>query len=262
MSRQNFYKARRKRQRKDVDALIICDMVMEERRYQPRLGGRKLFSLLSPGLVELGMEVGRDRFFEVLRNNGLLVDPLPRAPRTTMSDHSLPVFPNLIRDLEAAYPNHIWVCDITYVRLLDGFAYLALLTDVYSRKIVGYHLGTSLKTEEALKALNRALATTTDGPKPIHHSDRGCQYCSHTYVEALQAHGLRVSMTEVNHCAENALAERMNGILKQEYGLRNEFRNMEEARHFVDQAVDLYNRRRPHSSLKMRTPESVYSKAA
>jgi transposase InsO family protein len=179
-----------------------------------------------------------------------------------MSAHSLPVFPNVIHDLEATCSNHIWVCDITYIRLRDEFAYLALITDVYSRKIVGYHLGRSLKTEEALKALDMALATVADGPKPIHHSDRGCQYCSHKYVEALHSHELRISMTEVNHCAENALAERMNGILKQEYGLRNEFRNMEAAQCFVDQAVDLYNCRRPHTSLNMRTPESVYAQAA
>lgn len=262
MSRQNFYKARRSRQRKSVAADVVCELVVNERKVQPRLGGRKLLKVLRAELASLDIEIGRDRFFKELANKGLLVDPLPKAPMTTMSAHSLPIFPNLIQDLEITAPNQVWVCDITYLRLRDRFVYLALITDVYSRKIVGYHLAETLKAVDALQALRSALKTAPDGCRPIHHSDRGCQYCSHEYVEELQKHNIRISMTEVNHCAENALAERMNGILKQEYGLRNEYVTFNDAQRSVDQSVMLYNTRRPHGSLNMEMPETVYREAA
>ena len=140
--------------------------------------------------------------------------------------------------------------------------YLSLITDKYSRKIVGYHLGRTLETEDTLKALRMALAELPEGAKPIHHSDRGCQYCCHEYVSCLHEHGLGVSMTEVDHCAENAQAERMNGILKQEYFLSYEFRTVAQALKAVDEAVRLYNTRRPHRSLKMKTPAAVHALAA
>lgn len=262
MSRQNFYKVRRSRERKAVDEKIIRDLVLEERRLQPRLGGRKLYVLLKPRLEELGIDLGRDRFFEVLGKQRLLVEPLPRQPRTTMSAHSLPTFPNLLRDMALSRANQAWVSDITYLRLNDGFVYLSLITDAFSRMIVGHHVGENLKAETSLKALDEALKTRIDSRKPIHHSDRGCQYCSFEYVKRLQAAGLPVSMTEINHCAENALAERLNGILKQEYGLHATFRNLADARRSTAQAVMIYNTRRPHESLGMKTPVSVHRLAA
>ena len=262
MSRQNFYKSRRKRERESVAGDVICELVLKERKLQPRLGGRKLRKVLESQLISLDIEIGRDRFFKELANKGLLVEPLPKAPITTMSAHSLPTFPNLIKDLEVTAPNQVWVSDITYIRLKDRFVYLALITDVYSRKIVGYHLAETLKAADALKALQRAIKTAPDGCRPIHHSDRGCQYCSHEYVNCLQKHKLRISMTEVNHCAENALAERMNGILKQEYGLRNEYKTLRDAQQSVDQSIMLYNTRRPHWSLDLEVPETVYQEVA
>ena len=262
MSRQNFYKARRARQRREVDERLVKQLVQAERAVQPRLGGLKLHGILRDDLAAQGVCLGRDVFFRVLRNQGLLLEPLPKAPRTTNSNHSLPVFTNLIKDLELTAPNQVWISDITYIRTRGDFLYLSLVTDKYSRKIVGYHLGKTLETQDTLKALTMALADLPEGAKPIHHSDRGCQYCSHDYVKELRDHGLQVSMTEEDHCAENAQAERVNGILKQEYFLNYEFHGEEHARRAVDEAIRLYNRRRPHRSLNMRTPEQIHRQAA
>ena len=237
-------------------------LVEEERAQQPRLGGLKLHWLLREVLAAEGVHLGRDRFFEVLKNQALLLEALPKAPRTTNSAHSLPVFTNLVKDLKLTAPNQVWISDITYIRTREGFGYLSLIADKYSRKVVGYHLGSTLETQDTLKALKMALSELPSGAHPIHHSDRGSQYCSHEYVNELKAHGLQVSMTEVDHCAENAQAERVNGILKQEYVLNYEFRSIKQAERAVDEAVRLYNVRRPHRSLKLLTPEQVHRKVA
>ncbi len=170
--------------------------------------------------------------------------------RTTDSRHCLPVFTNWVKDLVLERPNQAFAGDVTYIRTDEGFLYLSLLTDLYSRKIVGYHAGDTLETEGCLKALEMALAQLPAGKEVYHHSDRGCQYCSHLYVERARAHGLVISMTEENHCYENAMAERVNGILKQEYWLGSCFRTKAQALAAVDEAVRLYNTRRPHRSLK------------
>lgn len=262
MSRQNFYRERRKRQIEEIDELFVVELVKAERKRQPRLGGRKLHVLLKEALKEAGVKLGRDRFFNVLERKGLFVAPLPKGPVTTMSSHSLPIFPNRFRDLELSRPHQAWVTDITYIRTEEGFGYLTLLMDAYSRKIVGWNFGESLQTRESLKALSMALEGLPEGESPLHHSDRGCQFCSHAYVEALQGKGLGVSMTEIQHCAENAKAERLNGILKQEYGLGGSFKRHRDARKSIEQGVWLYNHRRPHSALKMRIPAEVHHAAA
>jgi transposase InsO family protein len=262
MSPQNFYKSRKIRQRKKVNELLVKRLVEAERAIQPRLGGLKLHSMFREELAAEDVRLGRDRFFDVLRNQALLLEPLPKAPRTTNSAHSLPVFTNLVKDVELTGPNQVWVSDITYIRTREDFAYLSLITDKYSKKIVGYHLGQTLSAEDTLEALNMAIATLPEGVRPIHHSDRGCQYCSHEYVKRLKDQGLAISMTEEDHCAENAMAERMNGILKQEYFLNYEFRTVAQAHRAVDEAVRLYNTRRPHRSLNLRTPEQVHRMAA
>jgi len=200
--------------------------------------------------------------FEVMRDHGMLVQPLPKSPRTTNSRHSLPVFRNLISKLETTGPNQIWVSDVTYIRTWEGYEYLTLIMDLHSHKIVGYHCGDSLDAEASLKALDQAMADLPDDRYPIHHSDRGSQYCSHKYVGCLQERSLPVSMTELNHCAENSVAERLNGILKQEYGLGRPFPNRQLARRAVDEAVWLYNNRRPHNSLQNRKPSEVHGQAA
>ena len=263
ISRQNYYARRKARQRRGVDAELVEALVIAERRIQPRLGTRKLHFMLKGILVQEGVFLGRDRFLEVLRPAGLLLAPKPAEyPCTTNSQHSLPVFSNRIKGLAVSQPNEVWVGDLTCVRTEVGFLYLALLTDKVSRKVVGYHCGNTLEAGGCLAALKNALADLPAGATPIHHSDQGTQYCCHEYVNCVVAHGLSVSMTETDHCAENALAERMNGILKSEYGLGGQFKTKAGARLAVDQAVRLYNTRRPHTALGYRTPQEVHSLVA
>jgi transposase InsO family protein len=263
ITRQNYYARRKARQRRGVDGGLVAALVIQERKVQPRLGTRKLHFLLQGLLAKEGVKVGRDPFFEVLRAHELLLEPLRAVyPRTTHSDHCLPVFSNRIKDLKVSKTNEVWVGDVTYVRTEVGFLYLSLLTDKSSRKVVGYHCGDTLAAEGCLRALKVALADLPAGATPIHHSDRGSQYCCHEYVDWLVDHGLSVSMTETNHCAENALAERMNGILKSEYGLGGEFKSKASAHRAVDEAVHLYNTRRPHTALGYRTPHEAHSLAA
>ena len=263
MSRQNYYGRRRQRQRQEVDGDLVAALVCAERQMQPRLGTRKLRVVLKPALAEARVKIGRDRLFEVLRERGLLVEPrAAEYPTTTSSYHCLRVFENRVKELVVSKPNEVWVGDLTYLRTEEGFLYLALLTDKWSRKIVGYHCGDTLEAVGCIRALEMALSELPGGAQPIHHSDRGTQYCCHEYVNRLVDRGLSVSMTENNHCAENALAERMNGIVKSEYLLGCRFRSKAEARLAVEQAVGLYNTRRPHGALGNRYPQEVHSLAA
>jgi putative transposase len=259
MSRQNYYARRKERQRRAVEGGLVAELVRRERQLQPRLGTRKLYHLLKPELEQAGVRLGRDRMFEELRKGDLLLQPIRAAyPRTTQSYHNLPVFGNGIKDKELEAPHEVWVSDLSYLRTREGFLYLALITDKYSRKIVGWHVGDNLEAVGCVRALECALADLPEGRRPIHHSDRGSQYCCHEYVSRLQERGLPISMTEVDHCAENALAERMNGILKQEYGLGVEFPTKVAAHQAVKQGIGLYNTRRPHNALGKRTPAQVH----
>lgn len=262
MSKQNYYKRRSKRQRAEVDKDLILALVGRERQVQPRVGGRKLLCLLSEELEIHDVSIGRDRFFELLRDNDLLVPRKRGQPRTTNSRHSLPVVGNLIADLELSSPHEVWVSDLTYIRTSEGFMFGAIIMDLYSRKLVGCHIGDSLETIGCLEALDEALRGLPSGKHPIHHSDRGCQYCSHAYMDRLKDRGLSVSMTEVLHCYENAAAERVIGTLKQEYELDREFRTKTQACGAFEQAVYLYNNRRPHQSLAYATPAEIHRKAA
>ena len=262
MSRQNYYKDRKARKKKQADAKWIKQMVTLERMCQPRLGGKKSYVVLKPEMEKAGVDVGRDIFLKAYKNEGLNLKPLRRTPRTTNSRHSLPVFPNQFKDMELTAPNQAWVSDITYISTDQGFLYLSLITDAWSRKIVGFHGGDTLETHGCLRALDKALSGLKNNQRPLHHSDRGCQYCSSMYVDKLRKHGLGISMTEINHCAENAMAERVNGILKQEYGLGYQYRTKAQALKSINQAVHLYNTRRPHMALKYKTPEEVHRRAA
>lgn len=259
MSRQNYYARRRHRAARAIDAELVLNLVRAERRCQPRLGARKLRYMLKGAMKQAGVALGRDRFFALLRGADLLVGPLPREwVNTTCSQHPLPVYPNLIRDLTVREPNQVWVVDLTYVRTEEGFMFLALVTDKGSRKIVGYHCGENLETGGCVRALRMALAELPADARPIHHSDRGTQYCSHEYGKVLAERELPISMTEKNHCAENALAERMNGILKSEYGLGGRLESKAQARRAVNQAIETYNERRPHTALLLRTPGQAH----
>lgn len=261
MSRQNFYAARKRRQRREVDEELIVALVRQERSMQPRLGARKLQVLLKAELTQAGVRIGRDRFFELLREQDLLLEPKrSEYPRTTRSDHSLPVFRNLIKELRIGHCNQVWVADLTYLRTEEGFLFLSLLTDVFSRHIVGHHCGDSLESIGCQTALQRALKGLPEGACPIHHSDRGSQYCCRDYVELAVGTGLTMSMTEMDHCAENALAERMNGILKGEYGLDRCFKSKVHCLRAVEQAIHLYGTRRPHTALDNQFPAVVYAR--
>jgi transposase InsO family protein len=259
MSPQNYYARRSARRRQRVELDLVLNLVRAEREQQPRLGVRKLYYLIGPELKAAGVKIGRDRLFAELRQAGYLVAKKPSIwPKTTQVDPSLPVFRNLLKACKVSRPNQVWVADITYIRTQEAFMYLALITDLWSRKIVGYHLGESLQTANVLKALAMALKGLRGKLRPIHHSDRGCQYASHAYVRAVTAAGMKMSMTQEHHRAENAVAERVNGILKQEYWLDANFETRLEAGRASQQAIMLYNTRRPHTTLGMATPEVVY----
>jgi len=259
MTPQNYYARRSVWRRQAVDVNLVLALVRAQREQQPRLGVRKIYHLIGPELKAAGVKVGRDRLFAEIGQAGLLVERKPSAwPTTTHFDAHLPVFKNLIKRRKVTGRNQVWVADITYIRTREAFLYLGLITDKWSRKIVGYHLSETLATEDALKALAMALQGLPPGERPIHHSDRGCQYASHAYVQGVKEAGLKMSMTEKNHSAENALAERVNGILKQEYWLDATFENRLQASQATDCGIHLYNTRRPHTALGLATPQQMH----
>jgi putative transposase len=261
ISRQGYYQLRRVRQRQALDEEAVVRFVRRERAAQPRLGARKLHhQFQSAGRGE--PVLGRDRFLRVLRRHDLLVKPRKKAVRTTYYDDALPVYRNLLYHLEPTAPHQVWVSDITYITLKDRALYLSLITDLYSRQIVGWNLSDTLAASESIKALKMAIAQLPAGRWPIHHSDRGSQYCCHDYVGVLKERNLPISMTEQNHCYENCYAERVNGILKLEYHLDHTFRSSAQAQRAITQAIWQYGHRRPHLSLQMRTPAQVHTSGA
>jgi transposase InsO family protein len=262
MSRQNYYREKRQREREQVNEALVVKLVQRERRQQPQLGGRKLLWLLRRELAEAGVVLGRDRFFGLLRRHGLLVERRRRTARTTASRHGFRVYRNRLKERRIEGPHEAWVSDLTYVRTDEGFLYLSLISDQASRKIVGWEISGDLKAEGSCQALRQAVRQLPKGKRPLHHSDRGIQYCCRDYIGILEKRGLEVSMTEENHCYENGQAERLNGILKQEYGIGGCFRTKAQAREAIRQGIGLYNHRRPHQSLGYRTPEEVHRQAA
>jgi len=261
MTRQNYYKARKVRKRKAVAESFILELVAQERSMQPMLGCKKLLHLLGQDLDSAGVSIGRDRFFSLMAGHELLIERKRRSCCTTNSWHGFGVYPNLLRDIELTGPHQALVSDITYIRTGDGFVFLALVMDAWSRAIVGYDCSDSLEAVGALRALKMALGQLPSGSNAIHHSDRGCQYCCKAYIAALKKSELRISMTEENHCYENAKAERLNGILKQEYRLGADFNSKQDAYEAVAEAAWLYNERRPHQSHGYKCPMAVHTAA-
>lgn len=204
---------------------------------------------------------GRDKFFDILRNRRLLVKRRKKYVRTTDSWHRFHKYNNKLKERLLTGGNQAWVSDITYLRTSRGFVYLFLQTDAYSRKITGWSLSESLAIEGAIEALQMSLRQCTTRQGIIHHSDRGIQYCSTEYVKILQKHKMEISMTEQNHCYENAIAERVNGILKDEFMLDETFTSKQLALAAVKEAIESYNTRRPHWSLNLRTPHQVHAAA-
>ena len=261
MTRQNYYKGRMARQKHQIDKELVLTLVQSERSLQPQLGCRKVLSIIKPELDRAGVKLGRDNFFGFMKDHNQLIKRRKRSVTTTDSRHNFRVYENLLKDAELTGPNEALVSDITYIRTDEGFLYLALVMDAYSRKVVGYDCSYTLEADGCLRALSQAIRQLPSGSKAIHHSDRGSQYCCHRYVDKLKDNGLQVSMTVDNHCYENAQAERLNGILKQEYGLGGRFLKKQHVYPAVRQAIELYNTRRPHLALAYQTPAVVHEAA-
>lgn len=238
---------------------MIVKLVQSHRRKMPKLGGKKLYRKILPDLERMGIKIGRDKFFDILRDHKLLILKKKRYTKTTISFHRFKIYQNLIKDIVPGSPDEIYASDITYLRVEESFNYLSLVTDLYSRKIVGFDLSESLNLEGSLRALKMALKGKEDLSGLIHHSDRGIQYCSNLYTELLKERNIRISMSDKGNPYENAIAERINGILKEEFMLGEIFRTKELAYKAVREAIETYNELRPHMSLNYMTPNQKYA---
>lgn len=259
ISKQAYYKRIKSQNIKELKNIQILKIVQNIRKTHPRAGTRKLIEYIKEDLVENNIKIGRDALFNLLRNNGLLVKKTKRFHITTDSKHFFYKSPNLLKGTEIKHSEQALVCDITYIKTDQGHAYLALATDPYSKKIMGYAIEDNMKVEMVKNALkmadkNRMFKTK----KIIHHSDRGIQYCCPDYSSFAENLGFTLSTTQQYDPYENAVAERVNGILKYEYGLKHSFVNLKEAQKAVKQAVEIYNTKRIHWSLDFKTPEEVH----
>lgn len=261
ISRQAYYKAIKSESNKKLSEHIALQLVGGKRIRQPMIGVRKLYFMLSCELRSLPKKIGRDALFDILRQNSLLIRRKKRKYYTTNSNHNNKVYPNLIKDLEVNRSNQVYASDITFLRHLRGFSFLSLVSDHYSRKIVGHHLSDDLSTEGPLKALRISLKWLSDDEifNMIHHSDRGTQYSSIKYVEELKRSNIQISMSSTGSPYENGIMERIIGILKEEYLLNRTFRDIQEIKKAVKEAIEIYNSERPHLSLDYKTPEEKYN---
>ncbi|MBH0005024.1 IS3 family transposase, partial [Pseudoalteromonas sp. SWYJZ12] len=259
ITRQAIYQRESRAKLRAIELAPVKAMVLEIRRFMPRLGGRKLYFLLKPKFIERGISLGRDAFFSYLKNERLLVKPKRSYTKTTFSKHWMKKHPNLLKDVQPSRPEEVFVSDITYVQSEQGVHYLSLVTDAYSRKIMGYELSDEMKATDVVKALDMTINNRQYQCSTIHHSDRGLQYCSQVYQVKLNENGIIPSMTDGYDCYQNALAERINGILKQEF-LLYKCQNLKELRELVEESILIYNEMRPHLSLGMKTPNQVHKK--
>jgi putative transposase len=260
-TRQAFYEQSWQLADQQLEQSFLIDQVKSLRQAMPGVGGVALHKILKQHLQGHRVIIGRDRFFSLLRDNDLLVRRKRKYVRTTDSNHHYRKWPNLITGLTVNRPAQLWVSDITYLSTENGFNYLSLITDAYSRKIVGYHLSQHLKAQGPVIALKKAIKSLS-GPASelIHHSDRGIQYCCQEYVSLLQSNGIDISMTQSGSPYENAIAERVNGILKTQMGLNATFKSYQQAVDAVSKAIDAYNRLRPHMSCNYMTPNEAHCK--
>ena len=261
VSRQAYYQHQQRSAKCGQRAEAVVALVEEQRMRQPRLGTRKLHHLLCEPLARQGLVIGRDAMFDVLRNARMLVPTRRAYHKTTNSHHRFRRHPNLIKagpdQISVTGSEQLWVADITYLPTAGKFVYLSLVTDAHSRKIVGWHVHASLQTEEVAQAMKMALRGRQTQGQLVHHSDRGIQYCSTHYQALHRLHGIQCSMTDGYDCYQNALAERVNGILKGEFLLHRPA-DLNQARQMVAQSIQIYNHERPHLSLKMQTPDAVH----
>lgn len=258
VTRQAYYQFLWNQLDRSSEQDIVQQMVQQIRLRHPRMGGRKLYALLKESMEAHCIKMGRDAFFSFLSQNGLLLRKRKRRILTTQSFHWLKKYPNLVDSWILERPNQLWVSDLTYIRVKDQFVYLSLVTDAYSKKILGYCLAPNLEAVHSVSALQMALGTLT-GPAEglMHHSDRGVQYCSQEYVSLLNKYHIKISMGEKGDPLENSVAERVNGILKDEYLCELELTSFSETFIAVENTVKLYNHERPHLSCDMLTPNEA-----
>jgi transposase InsO family protein len=260
-SRQAYYQRTKYNYKLWAKSEILYQLVEKQREMMPRIGGRKLFKIIVASLPE-EMKMGRDSFFDFLRENGLLVRKRRNRVRTTYSNHWLHKYPNLVKGFTPVRPHQLLVSDITYISTNEGFGYLNLITDAYSRKITGWALGETLESRYTVDALKMAIRGMPKGIKDVyHHSDRGVQYCSNEYVKILKKRRFKISMTEDGDPRENAIAERVNGILKDEWLNQMKPQSLGEASRQLQQIIRIYNEQRPHTSLDMKTPQYAHNQS-
>lgn len=255
---QAYHKKTKEQFVKQVNEGLIIQQVHALRKEQPRCGTRKLLIMLHPFFEQHKIQIGRDQFFDLLAKNKLLVRKTKRSTHTTNSKHHFRRYANLAKDFTPLKAHELWVSDITYIPLKERFAYLYLITDAYSRKIVGHHVSDDMKVSSAVVALKKALAQKPEDAIVIHHSDRGIQYCSHEYVNLLNQYHALISMTQSGDPLENAIAERVNGILKTEL-ISTHYDDVEKAALSIARAVIIYNFKRRHSSLNYQIPHEVHN---
>lgn len=259
ISRQGYYKQLVRKVKVSTDRKQIISMVLEQRKIMPRLGTPKLYHLLKPEWNAMGIKCGRDKLCSILREERMLVKKKKNFTKTTNSMHRFRKYPNLIENMTIDQPEQVWVSDITYVRVKDGFLYLSLITDAFSKQIMGYNLSDNMKVESSIKALKRAVANRMYPNRTlIHHSDRGLQYCAPAYTEILEENRIAISMTSKYDPYENAIAERVNGILKSEFDVGEVFINKQEARKVINESIQIYNVLRPHLTCHYRTPKQAH----
>ena len=259
ISRSGYYKSLKERQKEEQEGLLIEQLIQSTRKRLPRIGGKKVYKLLTPDLEQNEVSIGRDRFLKIYKKSGFQLVRRKSFIRTTMSYHRFYKHSNKIRELSLNRSHQVYVSDITYLRTRQGFVYLFLITDAYSRKIVGWHLSKNLSMEGPLMSLRMALGQCPNPAQLIHHSDRGIHYCNKEYTSLLEKYQTQISMTEENHCYENALAERVNGILKDEFLLGETLPDYATAFKSVKEAIHYYNSYRPHWSLNLLTPQAVHA---
>ena len=257
-SKQAYYKSITNQQKKSCYYSMAKQKVVAVRKQLPRLGTRKLYHLLMGDFKKERIAVGRDKLFSILRAEQLLIVKKKRFTKTTDSRHWMHKYPNLIKELQPVKPEQIWVADITWLNIKDSYCYLHLITDAYSKKIMGYEVSDNLAAANTIKALKMALKNRKYVTPLIHHSDRGLQYCSAGYTKLLDDTKIAISMTQDGSPYDNAIAERVNGILKDEFGLDDAFESMDQVRNEANQSIDLYNRLRPHLSNSMLTPIEMH----
>ena len=262
LKRDAYYKYQKRNIHRQEEARQVVELVKRERAVQPRVGTRKLYRALKPAFMDSNLKVGRDTLFNILRQQDLLIRRKKASCKTTDSYHRFHTYKNLVKEMEIKAPNQVWVADITYIRTVKGFCYLALITDLFSRKIVGYDISDSLELAGCLRALKSALRHARPAAGLVHHSDRGVQYCSNQYVDQLKNRKIKISMTEENHCYENAVAERVNGILKDEFYLDQCFFSTAHASRATKNAIEIYNSKRLHLTLDYKTPDMVFKMTA